>query len=104
LMERKKIQDGHMKAIGKARIGRRRQRRGSLTLSYQPSTIKDLIHAAWARECEAGRLAWPPMEETNAERGVFRCVCCGKTRGDEQRREPDSEVCRSCERAAGFLN
>ena len=35
---------------------------------------------------------------------VFRCVCCGKVRGDQERREPNSEVCVRCVKDAGFWN
>jgi hypothetical protein len=35
---------------------------------------------------------------------VFRCVCCGRLRGDQERREPRSLVCIRCVREAGFWN
>jgi hypothetical protein len=33
---------------------------------------------------------------------IFTCVCCGKRKGDDHRREPDSEVCLECEQDAGY--
>lgn len=35
---------------------------------------------------------------------LFRCVCCGRVRGEQERREPNSEVCMRCVRDAGFWN
>lgn len=35
---------------------------------------------------------------------AFRCVCCGRLRGDQERREPASEVCVRCVHEAGYLN
>ena len=64
----------------------------------------DLTGAALAREREARRwLRWP-LEYDSVYAHVFKCVCCGKTRPEEQRREPDSEVCLRCVQVAGFRN
>jgi hypothetical protein len=62
----------------------------------------DLLERAFERERgHRRRPAWP-LECYTAAAHVFKCVCCGKTRPDEQRREPASEVCMRCVRAAGF--
>jgi len=44
------------------------------------------------------------MECESAAAGVFRCVCCGKVRNDEERQGPRSKVCLRCVREAGFWN
>jgi hypothetical protein len=63
---------------------------------------RDLIALAFAREREARRwLRWP-LEYDSVYAHVFKCVCCGKTRPEEHRREPRSEVCVHCVREAGF--
>jgi hypothetical protein len=65
---------------------------------------RDPIALAFAREREARRyLPWP-MEQDSVHWHVFRCVCCGKVRSDEERREPESEVCVRCVGEAGFVN
>ena len=62
----------------------------------------DRIGKAFAREQEAGRWpVWGP-ELVIVAPAVFRCVCCGGNRRTEERREPQSEVCVRCVRAAGF--
>lgn len=64
----------------------------------------DRLALAFAREREARRwLRWP-LEYDSVYAHVFKCVCCGETRPEEQRREPGSEVCLGCVGAAGFLN
>ena len=63
---------------------------------------RDPIALAFAREREARRVLRWPMEQDSVFFHVFRCECCGKIRPEEQRREPDSEVCVICVRAAGF--
>ena len=60
------------------------------------------LGAALAREREHRRVLWPPMEFHSARAHVFKCVCCGKPRRVEERREPRSDVCSRCMRAAGF--
>ena len=64
----------------------------------------DRIGRAFARERKAG--FWPvwPSGLVVAHAAIFKCVCCGKTRGTRDRREPESEVCTQCMRAAGFNN
>jgi hypothetical protein len=64
----------------------------------------DLIGRAFAREAEARR--WPVWQPDFIEVtfSSFRCVCCNRMRKAEERREPESEVCVRCVRAAGFSN
>jgi hypothetical protein len=62
----------------------------------------DPIGRAFERERENRRVVTLPLEFDTVLAHVFRCVCCGKTRPEEQRREPGSEVCIRCVRAAGF--
>ena len=64
----------------------------------------DEIEKAFAREREARRWVMPALEQYSAFAHVFKCVCCGRTRPDEQRREPESEVCLKCVQMAGFDN
>jgi hypothetical protein len=65
---------------------------------------RDWIGESFAREREARRIVrWPPEYESVFAH-VFKCVCCGRTRPEEERREPHSDVCLSCVRAAGFGN
>ena len=61
-----------------------------------------MIGKAFSREREHRRVLWPPTEFHSARARVFRCVCCGRPRREEERREPESEVCVRCVRAAGF--
>ncbi len=70
---------------------------------HQVEAWPDAIERAWTREWEARRRQVPPMECESAMERVFECVCCGKTRPEEQRREPESEVCVRCVQEAGFL-
>jgi hypothetical protein len=65
-------------------------------------TYRDRIARAVAREREQVRAAMPECE--TALDHVFRCVLCGRVRGDEERREPGSEVCLRCVEDAGFWN
>ena len=65
--------------------------------------FSDPITRAFAREREAR--TWVRFLEADCHAyHVFECVCCGKTRPDELRREPWSEVCVKCVREAGFWN
>ena len=58
---------------------------------------------AIAREREAGRSPWP-MELHTCDTRVFRCELCGRQRPEEQRREPESEICIKCVEEAGFCS
>src|SRR4051812_41273658 len=66
--------------------------------------LTDTIGKAFAREREAR--FWPvwPTGAVVMHAAIFKCVCCDKHRRSDERREPDSEVCIRCERAAGYLN
>ena len=66
--------------------------------------VLDLIARAFHREREAR--FWPVWQPDfiRLPPGAFRCVCCGRNRKAEERREPESEVCVRCVRAAGFVN
>jgi hypothetical protein len=64
----------------------------------------DRIGRAFARERDARFWpVWQP-EFIKLPPGAFKCVCCGRSRKAEERREPESEVCVQCVRAAGFEN
>jgi transcription elongation factor Elf1 len=62
--------------------------------------FQDRLARAVAREREQARVEMP--ERGTALDHVFECVCCGKVRGEEERREPNSEVCVRCVEDAGF--
>jgi hypothetical protein len=62
----------------------------------------DPIGRAVARESEHKRIVPLPLEFDCVLAHVFKCVCCGRTRREEDRREPASEVCAGCVRFAGF--
>ncbi len=64
--------------------------------------FEDPITRAYAREREARRVVWP--EDLAVFKSLFRCVCCGKVRPGEMRREPRSEVCMQCVGEVGFWN
>jgi hypothetical protein len=64
----------------------------------------DWIDRAYRRE--RAELRWPVWQSEVFWRppSQFKCVCCGRSRRDEERREPRSEVCLRCVEAAGYLN
>jgi hypothetical protein len=64
----------------------------------------DLVGRAFARE--RSELRWPVWQAEVFWRppSQFKCVCCGRSRRDQERREPRSEVCLRCVRAAGYEN
>ena len=62
----------------------------------------DRIARAVEREREHARVGVPERDAVWAH--AFRCVCCGKLRGEQERREPRSEVCMRCVHEAGYLN
>lgn len=87
--------------MGSAITKKRRRRPWPFQPTAEPP-FQDLIARAFAREREHTRvLPWPPEYELVFAH-CFNCVCCGKTRGEELRREPTSEVCIHCVAAAGF--
>ncbi len=81
---------------------RRRMARQALWVPGDVGSYRDQIAAATAREREHRRVEMPECETVLDH--VFRCVCCGQVRGDEERREPGSEVCLRCVGDAGFWN
>ena len=64
--------------------------------------FRDRLAAAYEREREHARVDVPERDAVWAR--AFRCVCCGKLRGEQERREPRSEVCARCVHEAGFEN
>jgi hypothetical protein len=48
------------------------------------------------------RVEVPPLENDTVHWHVFKCELCGRVRNEDDRREPDSEICRFCEEDAGF--
>jgi hypothetical protein len=47
--------------------------------------------------------AFPASFHCSRER-VFRCELCNRLRPEEQRREPESEICIKCVEEAGFCS
>lgn len=64
--------------------------------------LRDPIARAFEREREHARVAVPEREAVWAH--AFRCVCCGRMRGEQERREERSLVCIRCVREAGYWN
>jgi hypothetical protein len=63
--------------------------------------VTDRLQTAFERERQHRRRPlWPPEFESTLVH-VFKCVCCERERREEDRREPDSEVCIYCVLAAG---
>jgi len=64
----------------------------------------DRIAKAFAREREAR--FWPVWQSgvVVVHAAVFKCLCCERQRRNAERREPESEVCIHCVRAAGYWN
>jgi hypothetical protein len=73
----------------------------SLSRKRDPEML-DRLERAFERERGHRRRPVWPLECETVIAHVFKCVCCGRTRREEDRREPDSEVCVHCVRAAGF--
>jgi hypothetical protein len=80
----------------------RRMARQRLWVPADVGQYRDRIARAFAREREHWRVKTP--EGQTVLDYTFQCVCCGGWRGDEERREPDSEVCLLCVEDAGFWN
>jgi len=95
---------GHGSVAAKERKDRKGRRRAEYRLSTAgDEPFGDPITRAWAREREARRwLSWP--EDHNRLGRVFQCVCCGRVRSEEERREPRTCLCIRCVREAGFWN
>jgi hypothetical protein len=64
----------------------------------------DRIATAFERERGNRRFRQWPLECETTYAHVFKCVCCGKTRPEQDRREPASEVCIHCVEEAGFVD
>jgi hypothetical protein len=64
--------------------------------------IPDCLARAFERERWHRRVLYLPVSFDTARAHVFECVCCGRCRREEDRREPDSEVCIQCVNEAGF--
>ena len=64
--------------------------------------MSEFLFKALKRDRELQRPAWP-MELHSSYDHVFRCELCNRLRRDEQRREPDSEICIKCVEEAGFF-
>jgi len=71
-------------------------------LVVETEMFSDPITRAIARNREQRQAGTP--ERDSVWNHVFRCVCCGKTLDERERREPRSEVCMRCVRGAGFYN
>jgi|SRR3954463_12580759 hypothetical protein len=65
---------------------------------------QDRIARAVGREREHRRVAFPTPECETVWAHVFTCVCCGRLRGEQERRDASSEVCVRCVREAGYEN
>lgn len=63
--------------------------------------MNESILRGLTREYERGRRVWPPSYQSVHQR-VFRCELCNRERPEEQRREPQSEICIKCVEEAGF--
>ncbi len=64
--------------------------------------FRDRLVVAFQREREHRRVLVPECDSAFGH--VFRCVCCGRVRGEEERREARSRLCIRCVREAGFWN
>ena len=82
--------------------GQRRKGRRRPVKRKAEEPLKDPIARAFEREREHARVGPPESETVWAH--AFRCVCCGKLRGGQERREPRSQVCLRCVAEAGFWN
>jgi hypothetical protein len=91
---------------GRPRRARRTKRRSSKSPGewWVGRGYLDRIARAVEREREHQRVPRLPMECDGVLAHVFQCVCCGRVRGDQERREPNSEVCIRCVVDAGFWN
>jgi hypothetical protein len=85
---------------------RDRIRRKELVMSWKQRRdpeMLDRLEQAFERERGHRRRPVWPLELDTVYAHVFKCVCCERTRPDEQRQEPRSEVCLRCVREAGFV-
>jgi hypothetical protein len=87
----------------KERKERKRRRRKAARQESDGEKFSDPITRALRRNREATSYVKFPEGDWWA-RHVFRCVCCGRVRSEEERREPRSSLCIRCVREAGFWN
>jgi hypothetical protein len=80
--------------------GRRGGRRPTLLVVNE--VFSDPITRAIARNRDLRQAGVP--ERDSVFDHVFRCVCCGKVRSDEERQGPRSQLCLRCVQDAGFFN
>ena len=80
----------------------RRMRRQGPWVPDDVGSYQDRIARAVRREREHRQVG--TLESDSVIGHVFQCVCCGRVCGDEERREPSSEVCMRCVGDAGFWN
>ncbi len=90
-----------------ANFSLRRERKGPkgpklLGFGCGEEPFRDWLTVAFRREREHRRVWIPECDSVFGH--VFQCVCCGRVRGEEERREPRSSLCIRCVREAGFLN
>jgi hypothetical protein len=82
---------------------RKRRRRKAGSLEPDLEAFSDPITRALARNREATSCVGFLEGDWWADH-VFECVCCGRLRGEQERREPRSSLCIRCVREAGFWN
>jgi hypothetical protein len=90
-------------SAAKERKEGKRRRRKAASPEANEEGFSDPITRALKRNREATRYVRFPEGECWLDR-VFQCVCCGKWRPNNNRREPRSEVCLHCVAEAGFWN
>lgn len=88
-------------------LSKKRRKRGRGMGGPMPPVLldegyQDRIAKAVEREREHRRVSAPERDSVAGH--LFRCVCCGRVRSEEERREPKSELCMRCVREAGFWN
>jgi hypothetical protein len=95
-----KLPDGEY--FRKKREKARRMAGERLWVPEDAGRYQDRIARAVAREREHLRVRIPERETVLDQ--TFQCVCCGCWRGNQERREPCSQVCLRCVEDAGFWN
>jgi hypothetical protein len=79
-------------------------RQGMKRVTRQRGVQSDAIARAFKREREREARFWPVWQPDFVvmRPAEFKCVCSARNRKAEERREPESEMCVRCVRAAGF--
>ena len=93
-----------MKTTSARQGHKRRQGTKVRVAGVADDAFRDPLAAAYERERDHGRVPPWPLEEDCVIDHVFRCVCCGRLRGEQERREAQSLVCIRCVREAGYWN